>query len=98
SVDQQNWSVLGNAITTTSYSDTTASFGVHYYYRLLAQDDAGNASDFVFADVETPAFTNNVTSGNDTTYQSDDGLATVNVPNGALSGDANCGVAANSQT
>ena len=67
-------------------------------YRLLAQDDAGNASDFVFADVETPAFTSNVTSGSDTTYQSDDGLATVNVPNGALSSDANCGVAANSQT
>jgi uncharacterized membrane protein YgcG len=98
SLDQTNWEPIATGISTLKYSDTAAKFNVHYYYRLNAEDDAGNGSDYVYADVTTPSFTSNVTAGGTSTYTSSDGVASVDVPQGAVPGDANCGVALDSQT
>ncbi|MDB5178898.1 MAG: hypothetical protein JWN01_841 [Patescibacteria group bacterium] len=92
SLDQTTWSVLTSDQAGTNYRDDTAAFGVHYYYRVKATDSAGNSSEYAAADATTPTFTQTTSSDNSTTYQSDDGLASVTLPQGALDGDANCSV------
>jgi len=94
SLDQVNWSVLAGDIPATNYEDTTVSFQVHYYYRLTAQNSAGTSPPAT-ADVTTPAFTANSgdpSSDQSVTYNSDDNVATVIMPSGAVSGEADCSV------
>jgi hypothetical protein len=88
SVDQLDWTTLSNATTDATYRDDTAAFSTHYYYRVRASDGT-NWSDFATVDVRTPEFTSN-TAETDTTYKSDDGLASVVVPGGAFTVPANC--------
>jgi hypothetical protein len=83
-------------LSATTFDDSTAAFSVHYYYRITATDQVGHTSDYATADATTPGFTSNV-DANGTTYASDDGLATVQVPSGAVPTDDNCTVAANTQ-
>ncbi len=96
SVDQSTWALVANDITSTSYSDTGVDFGIHYYYRVSAVNTDGNISGYAFADATTPAFVGNTSSSGASTYTSSDGLASVTVPSAAISGTANCSVAANS--
>jgi uncharacterized membrane protein YgcG len=94
SLDQVNWSEVSSSITSTSYDDTSVDFGIHYYYRLDAVDASGNTSPYAFADTTTASFTQNVGSGGtSSSYTSDDGIASVTVPSGGVSSDADCSVA-----
>jgi hypothetical protein len=92
SLDQLSWEKLSDNIVGTNFSDKTAGFGIHYYYRLSAVDESGNTSGFATADVNTANFTANAVGEDATTYTSDDSFATVSVPPGAVSTDADCGV------
>jgi hypothetical protein len=96
SVDQSNWAPIASGISPTSFDDTTAAFSVHYYYRVNASDDGGQTSGYSTADVTTPGFTSNVDSGG-TTFKSEDGLASVVAPAGAIPTEYNCTVASNTQ-
>lgn len=96
STDQTNWQNLASDYTDTSYSDLNAAFSTHYYYRLRASDNAGNNSDYTKVDITTGQFKPNANAGG-TTITSDDGLVTVEIPAGALSGDASCTVTLSSQ-
>ncbi|HEY2004541.1 MAG TPA: ricin-type beta-trefoil lectin domain protein [Candidatus Saccharimonadia bacterium] len=94
SLDQINWSVLSTGIPATNYEDTTVSFEVHYYYRLMAQNSAGS-SPYATADVTTPVFTANTGdpgSNQNITYNSDDNVVTITMPSGAVSSQADCSV------
>ena len=97
SLDQNTWTTLSDSIVQTSFSDTSADFGVHYYYRLSAINPAGT-SGFAFTDIATPQFTSNVSADASSSYKSDDGLATASVPTGAIDGTADCSVATNTAT
>ncbi|HUD11619.1 MAG TPA: ricin-type beta-trefoil lectin domain protein [Candidatus Saccharimonadia bacterium] len=92
SLDQSNWTALSSTITATSYSDTTVSFGVHYYYRLEAIDNEGNVSDYAYADATTATFASNVGTGGSSSYTSDDNLASVTIPSGAVDSTADCSI------
>lgn len=53
STDALGWTVLGTAITETNYLDTNLdSKNSHYYYRIKAQDAAGNLSETLFAEID----------------------------------------------
>jgi hypothetical protein len=94
SLEQSTWDKISDAITDLSYSDKTAGFGIHYYYRLSAVDRAGNQSSYVQADVTTPDFSANNTASDATNYTSDDGLVTVTLQSGAVAENSDCSVAA----
>jgi hypothetical protein len=96
SVDQNSWSPIEAGISATAFDDSTAAYSVHYYYRINATDQVGHTSDYATADATTPGFSSNV-DANGTTYASDDGLASVSVPSGAVPPDYNCSIAANTQ-
>ncbi|HSX02981.1 MAG TPA: fibronectin type III domain-containing protein, partial [Candidatus Saccharimonadia bacterium] len=91
SQDNTTWTSLEASLTATSYRDDSVSFGVRYYYRLRAIDGSGNFSGYALADVATPAFQSDAGT-NSTSFTSDDKLATVVLPSGALSQSANCSI------
>ncbi len=92
SLDAATWVTLSGTVTELLYRDDGAAFGVDYYYRVQAIDNAGNASAYAMADATTPDFTGNTSNNDSTTYTSDDRLANVLLPSGALDGDADCTV------
>jgi hypothetical protein len=92
SLEQQTWQKLADNVTALTYSDKTAGFGIHYYYRLQAVDQTGNSSAYATADAATPDFTANASTTDSTTYTSDDSVATVTVPNGAVAESADCSI------
>jgi hypothetical protein len=92
SLDQSNWLKLGDIISTTAYTDKSAGFGIHYFYRLSAINPVGNVSDYASVDTTTGDFQANTSGPDNTTYTSDDSLVTVSVPGGALSDDASCSI------
>jgi hypothetical protein len=90
SEDQNTWSVISDTISDTSYSDATASFNMHYYYRLTAVDAAGNRSDAVSTDVTTSGFSPNVKVGEEATINSDDGTVSARIQSGTFDVDVEC--------
>jgi hypothetical protein len=91
SIDQATWETINSADTDTSYDDKTIAFSTHYYYRLTASDNAGNTSDYVKADATSSEYQANIGS-NETQLASDDGIASVTLPAGAISTGADCSV------
>jgi hypothetical protein len=91
SADQQVWNTLQSGITATSYDDKTVVFSTHYYYRITATDAVGNTSDYSLADTTTTAYQPNTGSG-DAKLTSDDGTASVVIPDGAIPSGADCSV------
>jgi len=94
SFDRINWTVVASGLTASNFRDDTVAFGIHYYYRLSAVNLAGNASAFALADGVTAEFAANsqgVAQGN---YMSDDQVASLDMPAGALNEPANCSVVA----
>jgi ricin-type beta-trefoil lectin protein len=99
SIDNATWQILSTNITDVTYDDTTVDFGVHYYYRIKAIDYNGNESGYATADATTAAFVGTATSGGgSTSYTSDDGLATVTLPDGAVAGSVDCSVTVDTTT
>jgi hypothetical protein len=92
STDQVTWSALTDANEDTRYRDEKGAFGTHYYYRVRARDAAGNWSGFATADAVTASFSDNAAKGGDAAFTSDDGFASVVMPDGAVSGSANCSI------
>jgi uncharacterized membrane protein YgcG len=92
SVDQVNWTVLTNSDTDNQYTDDSTDFNVHYYYRVKAIDTVGTASAYSFVDIQTPGFKSNLTGSGSTTLTSNDGLAQVSIPTGAVNGQLDCSV------
>ncbi len=90
SVDQVSWSTLASSLTSEGYEDSTVDFSVHYYYRISAMAAASLRSPYVYADATSPSFRSNASGSGNSTYTSDDGLATVSIPTGALSASADC--------
>ncbi|MDB5178897.1 MAG: Chitinase [Patescibacteria group bacterium] len=89
SLDQLTWVTLSDSIPNINYEDKTAGFGVHYYYRLLAIDRAGNASAWAATDLETSTFHSGQTSTGDAYgFASSDSLASVVIPKDAVRGDS----------
>lgn len=96
SLDQSTWSNLTSGTTDTTYVDKSAVFGVHYFYRVAATDNAGNVSNYAYTDIETPDFSDNSGDGSSSSYTSDDKLASVVLPSGAVDATADCSVLADS--
>jgi hypothetical protein len=92
SLDQSSWSALGTDIIATTFQDTSAGYGLHYYYRLSAVDMAGNASAWAMTDVTTRDATTPSDGAKEGVYTSDDKVVTVRVPSGATSREVNCSV------
>ncbi len=99
SIDDATWSVLSTDATGLSYDDTSVDFGVHYYYRIKAIDNNGNESAYATADTTTASFVGTASdSSGSTTYTSEDGLASVTLPAGAVTGSVDCSVAVDTTT
>jgi hypothetical protein len=98
SIDTTNWTVVADGLATLAYRDDTVTFGVHYYYRLRSKDSAGNPSGYAYAEATTVSFSANSASTSDGTYMSDDQVATVVIPAGALDDSADCSVTASTET
>lgn len=90
SSDQTNWTQLATHYSDTSYDDHSTAFDTHYYYRLTATDNAGNTSDYAYADESTGGFEANADAGKTITITSGDQLAVANLPSGALREQADC--------
>ena len=97
SIDEINWTVVANGITALAFRDDTVTFGVHYYYRLSAKDLVGNVSGLAYAEATTAGFSANSANSTDGTFISDDQIARVDVPAGALDDSADCSVSASTQ-
>jgi len=93
SIDRLNWTVVAGGLTSLSFRDDTVAFGVHYYYRLSATNMAGAVSAFATTEATTGQFTGN-SNINAGTYTSDDQIANVDIPAGALNAAADCTVVA----
>jgi len=94
SLDQVTWAVVSATVVGPPYDDKTVDFGVHYYYRLSAVDQAGKASGYATSDADTSSYTTNTSNDGSNTYTSDDSLVTVQVPAGTLPVDADCSLTA----
>jgi hypothetical protein len=94
SLDQSTWTTISESQADTRYRDDHAAFGVHYFYRVKATDAAGNSSPYAQADASTPEFAQNTTGEGSITYTSDDQIATVTLPAGALGMEADCSIVA----
>jgi hypothetical protein len=92
SLDKANWAVVSDNISVTTYDDKSVAFGIHYYYRLSAVDQAGTVSGFTSSDVATPEFNSNTVQDAVATYTSDDSIMTAKLPVGTVSTDAVCSV------
>jgi hypothetical protein len=93
SLDQVTWQTVVGGLQSTSYSDTTVAFGVHYYYRISAIDPTGQASGYAYADLVTNAFSANISASNGgTQFDSPDGIASVTIPANAMPTNAECNV------
>ena len=90
STDESNWTTLVTSLNADGYEDSSVSFSAHYFYRIVATDKAGLKSPYANTDVSTPPFQSNASQSSNSTYTSDDGLATVNIPVGALIASADC--------
>ncbi len=90
STDQVNWQRIGDTVTGESYTDQEVSFDMTYYYRLRALDQAGNASSHATTEVKTGSFDPNAKADEALVLTSDDGVAKVTIPAGALSEEASC--------
>jgi hypothetical protein len=66
---------------------------LHYYYRLHAVDQFGNASGWATTDVVTLDAPASGVAGTEGVYVSSDHVATVRVPNGAMSNEVSCAIA-----
>jgi hypothetical protein len=96
STDQTEWTKLDDAISDTSYTDSTADYATTYTYRLSAKDTAGNFSDYALIDITTNDFEANVFADQESTISSDDGLVEISIPAGALSEDSFCEISKDS--
>jgi len=67
-------------------------FGVDYFYRVTALDSKGNQSPYSTTDATTPTFSANTSGSGSVMYSSEDNIATVQVPAGAVNGSAECSV------
>jgi hypothetical protein len=90
SVDNVTWASVATSIIGASYTDATTQFGVHYYYRLSAVDNAGNASIYATADLITATFQSTATAEAGQTITSSDNVLTITIPAGALVEDVAC--------
>ncbi len=90
SLDQSQWQTIGETINGTAYTDQDVNFQTTYYYRLRAIDESGNASANAEAQVATGSFAPNAKSEEALVLTSDDGVAVVTVPAGALNEAASC--------
>jgi hypothetical protein len=92
SVDQSTWTAVAANVTSTSYQDGSVDFGVHYYYRIKAVDQAGGSSGYASTDASTGDFQNSGDSSaaGGTTVSSDDGVVTVDMPDGSYEGEVDC--------
>lgn len=98
SENKKQWDLIDPDVTTTSFQDSAVSFEIHYFYRLAAVDNSGNISSYATADVITSSFQPNVKADSDNTVTSEDNVATVLIPKGAVSGTAFCDVTASTDT
>lgn len=91
SLDQSQWQTIGEtSINGTAYTDPDVNFQTTYYYRLRAVDDSGNASALAAAQVTTGSFAPNAGGEKALVLTSDDGVAVVTIPTGALNETASC--------
>jgi hypothetical protein len=93
STDQSVWQKLDDSVTFTTYTDLSVDFGAHYYYRISAQDAAGNTSGYGLTDIIADNFEANAHADQDNSIISDDNVVNVSIPSGALDNDAVCNIA-----
>ena len=96
SLDQASWQKVADKVSSLAYTDDTVAFGLHYYYRLSAVDAGGVVLGVAHADGTTATFSPNSAGSDAITVESDDKLATVDVPAGALGAETACSIVASS--
>lgn len=87
-----DWKVLDDTITETSYEDRTVVFSTTYHYRLQAFDAAGNGSDYATTDAKTGEFNANANADDATTIASEDNVVLASLPAGAVPSESSCTV------
>lgn len=97
STDQSSWTKLNDNVTEPTYTDLDASFDQKQYYRVIAFDAAGNGSEPAIGETVTTKFEPNVNSDSDSEVASDDGVAGVLIPAGAIAGEATCAIIKNDE-
>lgn len=90
SLDQAGWKPVAELVTELSFRDTTSGFGLHYFYRLAAVDNAGNVSAWAMTDVSTEDVKTEGLGSSEATYTSRDKFVTVVMPAGAASSEISC--------
>ncbi len=97
STDKTRWDVIKSDLTEPRYQDDSAAYGTHYYYRVRSATAQGDVSGYVLADAKTPDFISNTSESESSIFTSDDQLASLLVPAGAIVGSANCSIARDDQ-
>lgn len=92
SLDQVAWKTLSDSIAATEYKDTTAGYGLHYFYRLSALDLAGNSSVWAAADVVIDSIGSAKAGSAEATYASSDGRVVVQLPAGLADSEISCSI------
>lgn len=90
STDQVVWQKIGDVITDQTYGDEDVNFQTKYFYRLRAVDSSGNVSGNATVEITTGSFEPNAKDGESLVLTSDDGVAKVTIPSGALTEAASC--------
>jgi hypothetical protein len=92
SLDRVAWKTLSDTITATQYQDTTAGYGLHYFFRLSAIDTSGNSSDWVTAEAALDDVASAGAGSTEANYTSSDKRATALLPAGLAAGEISCTV------
>lgn len=93
SLNQQEWTLLNNALSVNAYSDSATLFSTHYYYRLTAIDTDNLTSPSVTLDVKSGVFKANAGDGHGVTLISRDGVVSITISAEAFDRQANCSLA-----
>lgn len=92
SIDKKVWTTEEVAAEESSYEDHSISFNTQYYYRVFAQDAAGNTSDAGTAEIKTMPFESNAQPDQEAVITSEDQVVTATIPAGALTEPALCNI------
>ncbi len=92
SEDNQTWGEIESNAIGLSFDDVSTSFDKEYFYRIRAFDGAGNKSGYVSTSAKSPSYAANVKANQDSSVDSEDGVATVTVKANSLAIDALCNI------
>jgi hypothetical protein len=90
SSDAGTWGVLADDVVGISFRDNTAAYNSRYYYRVSAEDAAGNRSGYASTEATTEVFKPSISGLVAGSFVSEDQIVRIAVPEGALSVLSDC--------